>query len=203
MDAEIAERARHHARRYVEIVERFDLCPWAAPAGARGEVWIAACDEAEIEDALARFAATPGAVVGLCVLPAFAGDLTALRRLRGRLNTAPIGRTLALAEFHPDAPKDDANAQRLIPYLRRSPDPMLQAVRHETLASLRKGTTVLDPATQAAILAGQPIEPVRDIGDRIADVNFARVQRDGAALAAALDELIGERRADPAAAPWR
>ncbi|MBK9036343.1 MAG: hypothetical protein IPL61_34700 [Myxococcales bacterium] len=198
MDAEIAERARAYARRYVEIIERFDLCPWAAPAGARGEVWIAACDEGDLEDVLARFAATPTAVVGLVALPGFAGDLTALRRLRGRLNEAPIGRTLALAEFHPDAPLDTGNAQRLIPYLRRSPDPMLQAVRHETLASLRKGTTVLDPAAQAAILAGQTIEPVRDIGDRIADTNFERVQREGAALAAALDELIRARRAEPA-----
>jgi hypothetical protein len=185
----------------VAVVERFDLCPWAAPATARGEVWIEACDEADVDATLARFAATDDAVVGLCVLPHFAGDLTALRRLRARLNEAPIGTTLALAEFHPDAPLDNDNPQRLIPFLRRSPDPLLQAVRHTTLATLRRPTAVLDPTAQASILAGHPVAVREDVGDRIAAVNFARMASDGASLAAALDELIAMRRADPLAAP--
>lgn len=201
MDPTVAERARHWAREYAALVARFDLCPWAGATLANDELWVAACDEADVEDALARFAAAPTAVIGLCVLPAFAGDLTALRRLRGRLNAAPIGKTLALAEFHPDAPLDQTDGQRLIPYLRRTPDPTLQAVRHATLAGVRKNTSIMDPAAQAAVLAGKPVAPVRDIGDRITDANFARMQRDGAALAAALDALITARRADPAAHP--
>lgn len=201
MDVEVAERARHWAARYVELVEQFALCPWAAPARAKGEVWIAACDEAELPDALTRFADDDHAVVGLIVVPGFVGDLTALRRLRGRLNEAPIGKRLALAEFHPDAPLDLESPQRLIPYLRRTPDPTLQAVRHETLASLRRAPIMLDAETQAAILAGRMVELPRDIGDRIADDNFARVAAEGPALAAALDALIAARRADPLAHP--
>lgn len=201
MDAEVAERARHWAREYVALVVRFGLCPWAGATVANDELWVAACDEADVEDALARFAATPSAVIGLCVLPAFAGDLTALRRLRGRLNQAPIGKTLALAEFHPEAPRDEGNAQRLIPWLRRTPDPTIQAVRHETLAGVRRQTAYLDPEAQAAVLAGRSVPLVRDIGDRIADTNLATVQREGDALAAALDELIAARRADPRALP--
>ncbi len=203
MDPTVAERARYWAQEYVALVARFDLCPWAAATVAKDELWVAACDEADVADALAQFAASPTAVIGLCVLPAFAGDLTALRRLRGRLNEAPIGRTLALAEFHPDAPLDQTDAQRLIPYLRRTPDPTIQAVRHSTLAGVRKNTSVMDPAAQAAVLAGAYLPPVQDIGDRIAATNYARMQRDGAALAAALDALITARRADPAAHPAR
>jgi hypothetical protein len=201
MDPTVAERARYWAREYAALVARFDLCPWAGATLAKDELWVAACDEADVEDALARFADAPTAVIGLCVLPGFAGDLNALRRLRGRLNAAPIGRTLALAEFHPDAPLDQADGQRLIPYLRRTPDPTIQAVRHATLASVRKNPAIMDPATQAAVLAGKAVPPVRDIGDRITDANFARMQADGAALAAALDALITARRADPAAHP--
>ncbi|MEZ4399052.1 MAG: DUF1415 family protein [Kofleriaceae bacterium] len=197
MDADAGARACEWARRYVDVVARFDLCPWAAPALAKGEVWITACDQADLEDALARFAATPAAVVGLVVVPGFTGTLAALRRLRGELCERPIGRTVALAEFHPDAPLDDASAQRLIPYLRRSPDPMLQAVRHETLAHLRRGGTTMAAELQAAVLAGHPVPPVRDIGDQIADANLATLRRDGAALAAALDALISQRRASP------
>ena len=201
MDPTVAERARYWAREYAALVARFDLCPWAGATLAKDELWVAACDEADVEDALARFADAPTAVIGLCVLPGFAGDLNALRRLRGRLNAAPIGRTLALAEFHPDAPLDQADGQRLIPYLRRTPDPTIQAVRHATLASVRKNPAIMDPATQAAVLAGKAVPPVRDIGDRITDANFARMQADGAALAAALDALITARRVDPAAHP--
>jgi len=74
-------------------------------------------------------------------------------------------------------------------------------VRHETLASLRRAPIMLDAETQAAILAGRTVELPRDIGDRIADDNFARAQAEGPALAAALDALIAARRADPLAHP--
>ena len=109
--------------------------------------------------------------------------------------------SLRLAEIHPDAPLDQADCQLLIPYLRRTPDPTIQAVRHATLAGVRKNPAIMDPATQAAVLAGKAVPPVRDIGDRITDANFARMQADGAALAAALDGLITARRADPRAHP--
>jgi hypothetical protein len=194
VDDAVAADAREWAQRYVSIVERFDLCPWAAPARARGEVWIGACDESELVDALQRFDRTPSAVVGLCVLPGFTGDLLALRRVRNQLADGPIGKRLALAEFHPDAPLDATTASRLVPYLRRSPDPMLQAVRHDTLAGLRRGGTTLASIDQTTLMARHPIVTVRDVAEDIADANLARVQRDGALLAGELDTLIASRR---------
>lgn len=195
MDAAEAEDARGWARRYVEVVERFELCPWAAPARARGEVWIGACEEADVADALSSFERTPTAVVGLCVLPRFGGDLAALRRLRNRLADGPIGATLALAEFHPDAPLDAATPSRLVPFLRRSPDPMIQAVRHETLRGLRRGGTTLASIDQAALMARRELPPPRDVAEEVAIANLARVRAEGAALAGALDLLITSRRA--------
>lgn len=194
MDPEVAADARAWATRYVEVVERFDLCPWAAPARARGEVWIAACDQAELPDCLARFERSDG-VVGLCVLPAFTGNLAALRRLRNQVAESPFGARLALAEFHPDAPLDAASPARLVPYLRRSPDPMLQVVRHSTLASFRRGGTTLATPEQLSLMAGQPIATPRDVADDVAETNHARMMRDGAELSAALDGLIAARRA--------
>lgn len=195
MDPAVAEEARSWARRYIEVVERFDLCPWAAPARARGEVWIGAADEDDVIAALESFERAPGAVVGLCVLPLFSGDLTALRRLRNRLCASPIGTRLALAEFHPVAPLDDASAARLVPFLRRSPDPMLQAVRHETMSNFRRGGTRLATADQLALMVGQAMPAPRDVADDVADNNLATLQRDRAALAGALDELVSARAA--------
>ena len=198
MDDAARADARSWAERYIAIVEAYDLCPWAAPARARGEVWIEACEVDEVEDALARFTASPDAVVGLCVIPNFDGDPTALRRWRGALCERPLGRILALADFHPDATLDATTPQRLIPFLRRSPDPLIQAVRHETLANLRRGGTMLVPSDQLAALAGRPPERPRDVSDQVAETNHARMQQDGVALAAALDELVTARRADRA-----
>lgn len=195
MDAAVADDARAWARRYVELVERFDLCPWAAPARARGEVWIGACDEVDLADALSCFDRTPTAAVGLCVLPHFDGDLHALRRLRNQLADGPIGARLALAEFHPVAPLDAGSPSRLVPFLRRSPDPMIQAVRHETLAGLRRGGTTLASIDQTAVMARQHVAPPRDVAEDVAEANLARMRSEGDALADALDGLVNARRA--------
>jgi hypothetical protein len=44
--------------------------------------------------------------------------------------------SFALAAFHPDARPDTSTPERLIPFLRRSPDPMIQAVRADVLAKI-------------------------------------------------------------------
>jgi hypothetical protein len=73
---------------------------------------------------------------------------------------------------------------------------MLQVVRHETLSGLRRGGTTLASADQLLAMAGGAVAPPpRDVADDVADNNLARMQRDGAALSAALDELITSRRA--------
>lgn len=182
-----------------EVVERFGLCPWAEPARLRGEVRVAVVDEAEAAAALDAFEADGGAVLGLVVMPRFGGDAAALRRLRDELLAGERGRRLALADFHPHAALDTGAAARVVPWLRRSPDPMLQAVRHQTLASLRRATVTLSPADQAAALAGRAPPPRVDPADQVAADNLATVRADAAAIAEILDELARDRAATYAA----
>lgn len=200
MDAALEREARRLLARYqVEVVERFGLCPWAEPARARGEVRVAIVDADGAGAALDEFLADASASIGLVVMPRFDGDARALRRLRDELLAAERARVLALADFHPDAARDDSAPERLVPWLRRSPDPMLQAVRHQTLASLRRNATTLEPAAQVAALAGRAPPPRVDPAAAVAAANHAVVRAQGDLVAAALDEIVRDRDATYAA----
>ncbi len=186
-------------RYQVEIVERFGLCPWAAPARARGEVRVAVVDAEHAGAALDAFIADSGAIIGLVVMPSFTGDAGALRGLRDELLTAARAATLALADFHPEAHFDATAAARLVPWLRRSPDPMLQAVRHTTLAPLRRSVVLMDAAEQLEVLAGRGSPPRPDPAAVVATDNLATVVEQGDAVAAAFDEIARDRAAAYAA----
>jgi len=193
MDPGVEREARRLLGRYqTEVVAHFGLCPWAEPAWARGEVRVAVVDPVDAPAAITAFLADPKAVIGLVVLPGFDGDGRALRRLRDEVLGAH-GQTIALADFHPTAHLDAGDAGRLVPWLRRSPDPMLQAVRHQTLSSLRRSTVVLSPAEQAAILAGGEYVVRPDPSEVVADNNLATVQAQGPAVAAVFDDIARDR----------
>ena len=202
LDAALEREARRLLERYqAEVVERFGLCPWAEPARARGEVRVAIGD-GDVDAAgaaLDAFLADASAAIGLVVMPRFVGDARALRRLRDELLAGERARVLALADFHPVAPRDVSAPGRLVPWLRRSPDPMLQAVRHETLASLRRETTTLASAAQVAAIAGRAPPPRTDPAAAVAVANLALVRARGDAVAAALDDIARDRDATYAA----
>lgn len=194
LDPTLDREARRLLERYQrEVVERFGLCPWAEQARVRDEVVVIVTDEAEAGAALDAFDATAGKTLGLVVLPRFAGDAAALRRLRDRLLGEGRGDRLALADFHPHAPIDTGSASRLVPWLRRSPDPMLQAVRHATLSRLRRAAITLSPAEQAAALAGRAPPPRPDPAAQVAADNLLAVQAHGDAIAAAFDDVARDR----------
>lgn len=194
MDAALEREARRLLDRYqAEVVERFGICPWAEPARARGEVRVAVVDADDAGAALDAFLGDASAAIGLVVMPRFAGDARALRRLRDELLAGERTRVLALADFHPDAARDDSAPERLVPWLRRSPDPMLQAVRHETLASLRRQATTLEPAAQVAAVVGRAPPPRADPAAAVAATNLALVRARGDAVAAALDDIARDR----------
>jgi hypothetical protein len=194
VDPALEREARRLLRRYqVEVVERFGLCPWAEPARTRGEVRVDIVDAADAGAALDAFLGDANATIGLVVMPRFAGDARALRRVRDELLTGARARVLALADFHPDAARDDRTPERLVPWLRRSPDAMLQAVRHETLSSLRRAATTLDPATQLAVIAGRAPPPRIDPAEAVAATNHAVVRAQGDAVSAALDAIALDR----------
>lgn len=200
MDAALEREARRLLARYqVEVVERFGLCPWAEPARARGEVRVDVVDADEAGAALDAFLGDASAAIGLVVMPSFEGDARALRRFRDELLAGERASRLALADFHPDAALDDSAPERLVPWLRRSPDPMLQAVRHETLSSLRRRATTLDPAAQVAAIAGRAPPPRADPAAVVAADNFAIVRAQGDLVAAALDDIARDRAAAYAA----
>jgi hypothetical protein len=189
-------QTRRLLERYLdEVVESWGLCPWLS--AARGDLQVTVLGiEAGFEDgALAAIAGWPADFrIGLVVMPASPLDPTQHRRLRDAI--AARRADLAIADFHP-AGGDPARAldspARLVPILRRSPDPMLQVVPQASLAALAHAA-VTTPTDQAAMLAGHALPPAPDPRSRIADDNFATVTARGLdRLLAVLDDIRNDR----------
>ncbi|HET9993551.1 MAG TPA: hypothetical protein VFQ65_33670 [Kofleriaceae bacterium] len=175
-----ADEARRLLDRYlVEIVETYDLCPWAKTSRTGGELaveflwgtpsldeWLAAA---------ARAFADPAIRVAMLVAPELAITRQALHGVRDQV--AKHAPTLGIAEFHPDATYDGATPARLVPFLRRSPDPLLQCVPLALLDQLRGPPLNVDRSEQIAMLVkAGGVEAVKPpLVDRIALQNHARV----------------------------
>jgi hypothetical protein len=180
-------------RYLVEVVERYGLCPWARTAREHAELVVAIESGTPSLDrwiAAARTAlARPAARVVIVVAPELAIAPAELRELRDRVAEATGA---GVAEFHPDAALDLATPARLVPFLRRAPDPLLQLVPLSLLASVRS-TPLPDRAEQAKILGGQA-SPPRDVAAAIALANHATARDHQAAITAALDAIATDRR---------
>lgn len=220
-DTSFQSRLEHESKRlcmrYVnEIVLPYNLCPWAAPALrnqtvelfviqeelAPGETWDAALQKSL--ELLRRAAERPEQELILLLFPRCTLDRLSfdayLRELRERLrpSTPPTASSsFALAAFHPDAPRDTGSPERLIPFLRRSPDPLIQAVQSSILERLEttrpSGTGFVSPSDVLALLSRAPDpEPLRL---RIAKTNLATLERVGFERVEAELEAIHEDRA--------
>ena len=192
-----AEARRILDRYLVEVVERFDLCPWARGARAGGEVAIAVLFGAPSLDAWVAAAsellARPATRVAMIVAPELAIAPRAFHELRNEV--ARRVPAVGVAEFHPDASLDLGTPARLVPYLRRSPDPLLQLVPLAILDSVRGPSPTASRMWQAGALAELAPSPRADIGDRIAAANHATVTASHAAIDAALADIAADRRA--------
>ena len=190
--AELERQARRLLDRYLtEVVERFGLCPWAEPARRRGElrVEIVLAEDA-VAEAVVRIAGDARATIGMVVLAASSIAPAALRRLRD----ASVRADVAIADFHPDGVGDLASPARLVPVLRRAPDPMLQVVRWSVLEAARRAPSPPDRAAQARLLAGAGDAPHEPVSDAIARTNHAAVSAAGLrALTDVLDDLARDR----------
>ena len=117
--------------------------------------------------------------------------------VRNTLQERKPGRpAFVMAAFHPDYPLRGDNASSLVSFLRRSPDPTFQLLRHELVERFRRdggnGTRVIDLAE--ALRGNLPPPPKPSTSERIADDNFATFQRVGAeALGAQLREIHEDR----------
>ena len=190
-----AEVLRILDRYLVEVVERYDLCPWARAARLGSELgvtivwgtpsledWVAAA-----EGLLAR----PAVRVAMVVAPELAVEPAELRALRNRVVTRIP--QAGIADFHPEATLDLTTPARLVPFLRRSPDPLLQLVPLALLNTVRSSQPVPDLARQAQLLGGLAAPPRADIAERIAAANHATATQHVGAIAAAIDEIAADR----------
>lgn len=208
-DTELEREVLRLNRRYLdEVVEAFALCPWALRARLDGHVTERVFTQdfpdffAESLDALSELAGREMIEVGLFIYPRlrlsrldFEHFVRRLRQLEE--DRHPVGEVpLAMAAFHPDAEPDLEDAERLVPYLRRSPYPTIQVVRRTALDRVRggsdEGTAYLDLSLVASLDVHRPVSP--PLRERIAHANLATVRRVGKdTVEAVLRDILRDR----------
>lgn len=179
------EVTRIYRRYAVEVVERFGFCPYAKRAREQGATREFVCLDAEpdLERALALVhdaARDPSLEIGLILYPDATLGRLALARFVEKLRSAhqrePGGLVMAMEAFHPDAEAALDDADRHVPFVRRTPDPTIQLVRHEALSRVRRagdhGTAFFDPSCMSleALLSKPPSLPLHA---QIAKANLA------------------------------
>jgi hypothetical protein len=196
-------------RRYVtEVVEHFGLCPWADRARREGrvtEVVFEQTDPDAFEPTLARMKELEDQTtieVALFIYPRIGLNRLDFEHFARRLRALDAARqpeqiVFAIAAFHPDADAVLASPDRLVPFLRRTPDPTLQLVRESTLTRVRgefHGTSFYGPEFFQSPHFGVPPEP--DIRERIARANHETVIRLGVdALETVFQDILRDRDA--------
>jgi len=224
--AELERQAlRVYGRFAVEIVEGYGFCPWAQDAREQGhvrrQVVLGAPPEVDaVVDHAVAMADAPEVAIGLLIFPQLALDRAPFSRWAGRVREGyeqRVGRgngLVAMADFHPNASADMDAPERLVPFIRRSPDPTIQVVRMSALESVRKsetqGTAFMDPADiDLAAIAAAGAEPaVAPLHQRVAKNNLRTLEREGLpAVEERLRDIHQDRRRSYAAlglppAPW-
>ncbi len=190
-----AEARRILDRYIVEVVEEFDLCPWARSARVNGEIAVEILAGAPTHEewmaAAKRALEQPKARVAMVVAPELVVTLSRLHEIRNRVVAQMT--TVGIAEFHPDAPLDLATPARLVPFLRRAPDPLLQLVPLSLLESVRSSSVAVDRVQQLQLLGGYSTTR-EDIAARIAATNHATVTDRRVEIIAALDAIAADRQ---------
>jgi len=190
-----AEVLRINTRYLVEIVEEYDFCPWAkrvrgTPRFRREILW-GDSDNVSLHEKIGRYveeiAQTSEVEIALLIFPKLklsARDFRSLVAVVGKTHAAlhPRGELpLAMACFHPSAEADMQTAARLVPFIRRSPDPTIQLVRRETIAKVSNadsasgGSVFADNLESFLPLLKTPPKP--SLTDRIAQTNLDTVSR--------------------------
>lgn len=201
------ETLRLYHRYAVEVVERFTFCPYAARAREEGAAEAIVCLDAalEVPRALERvraLAAQDHVEVAFLIFPLVRVDRLGLARfvelLRSAHQAEPGGLVLTMEGFHPDAAADTASVGRVVPFLRRTPDPTIQLTRLAALQRVRRatpsGTGYVDPQrVDLRALLAEPIEI--PVSDRIASQNLATVRAEEGAITAAIAEIHADHAA--------
>lgn len=205
-DQRLIEQALRSYQRYQrEVVEGLNLCPWAKRAREEGSVRYSVCltttpETAPVLQQIDQWSETEDTEIGLVIFPRLHTDRVAFERFatatmaadaaRHRLTSPPF----VLAAFHPEASLHLDHPDRLVPFLRRSPDPTFQVVRVSALERVRQGesagTQYVDPSrldlSQLAFTSRPPLR------DRVAQNNLDRLRDVGPDAVMRLIEDIHE-----------
>jgi hypothetical protein len=204
------EALRVYRRYATEVVEAFGLCPWAERARRDGRVAervISNDDPHDLAPSLAAVAILAEDCcieVALLIYPRFYLSRLDFEEFVARLRDADSARyalgeaPFAAAAFHPDAAPDVGDAERLIPFLRRTPDPTIQLVRRAALERVRARTPMGTEFVDIHLLTAHALaaNPEPSLRRRIAEDNLDTVRNAGVeALTARLLEIQADRRA--------
>jgi hypothetical protein len=200
------EALRLYRRYQEEIVEACGLCPWAVRARLEGRVRervLTQRDDTSVEPSLEAILelAESNVDVALLIYPRLTKGRTAFEHFAARVREADVGRwplgqtPFVSALFHPEAAADTTEPERLIPFLRRTPDPTLQFLRAGVLDRVRsvaaQGTQFVDPRLLGKL--GESTPPLRE---QIARANLATAERLGLeTLTRRLDDIVRDREA--------
>lgn len=189
--------ARRILDRYlIEVVETYGFCPWARSARTGGEIGVSILfGQPSLDEwvtAARETIARPGVKVAMIVAPELAVGAAGFREIREQVARRAEG--AGVADFHPDGAFDATTPARLVPFVRRSPDPLLQLLPLAMLDEVRTQTAPPSLSEQAQLLGGVAHTGTQDIADRIAATNHARVAIDRAAIEAVLDDIAADRR---------
>ena len=210
-DRWIHEAERLYRRYQLEIVEACGLCPWAerARVGDRFRTRVLLQTDARgTEDAtgaIDELMADPRAEVAVLVYPRLRLGRLEFERFVAEVREAdakrhPLGCIpYVFAAFHPDASPDSSDAERLIPFLRRTPDPTIQLLRSDVLERVRsatpQGTQFVDLRTLESLDSDVREPPEVSLRQRIARTNLATVERLGLAeVTRRMDAIVQDRK---------
>lgn len=201
------EALRLYRRYQLEIVEACGLCPWAEHARVGGHVTerVLLADD-PLPGALAaivELAPQKSIEIALLIFPKLAVTRQAFEKWVAKLQAAdkthhPLGEIpFMFAAFHPDADADTSSPERLIPFLRRTPDPTIQLVRASAIdkarVNVKQGTQFFDPSQLDFPPMHEAAPPLRE---KIAITNLATVKTMGLeAMRERLDDIAKDRRA--------
>ncbi len=197
-----AEALRLNDRFVREVIEHFNICPFARGARTSGravrEVLLHATpDVAPVRAAVARYEAGSEHIeVVQLIMPRLALTPAAFDEFVAAVRAA-LGREtpFALAGFHPDFTFHATTPAALVRFFRKAPQPMIQVVRVSVLDAIaRDTTTTLTPhELLERYLRGEP-PPPPPMSERIARDNHARYLRDGAEAIAAIYASIAREQ---------
>lgn len=208
VDEALAREAKRLFRRYtVEIVEGLDMCPWAEAARRRSQVSesveLDALPDPAVGAAWARrLGESPSVEIGFLIHPRvklsrkeFVAYVEAVRAVYGK-DPGRRGVQMAMVAFHPEPEPDTSSALSLINFIRRCPDPTIQAIRLSTLEELRQrdGTGKRFMPMSAALALPMDAPAKRPLHEVVTDANQQTVERLGVErVEAIIDDIHRDR----------